>query len=275
MHPGTISPRAEPCRVTNLSPSRHKFAGRVCHCEGMRVPLLAVLLLNLMLPCSASAQQAANPQPAQQEPSEDAAKPAPTADAQPPSADVGKTGERIFGVLPNYTTVEGAKRIQPVSSKQMFHMAAQDPFDPPVFPFVAFTTWLAQAEGEEASWGRGVAAYGKRYATTFSDDVVATFMTTGVMPTLLRQDPRYFELGEGSRWHRAVYAASRSFVTRGRSGKRQFNYSDVTGNAIASAVSNLYHPAEDRSVSDTVSRWETQMMWDHCCPNWTGPTPDL
>jgi hypothetical protein len=232
----------------------------------MPVPLLTVLLLNLMLPCSASAQQAANPQPAQQEPSEDAAKPAPTAGTEPPSAtdqeDVGKTGDRIFGVLPNYTTVEGAKRIQPVSSKQMFHMAAQDSFDPPVFPFVAFTTWLAQAEGEEASWGRGVAAYGKRYATTFSDDVVATFMTTGVMPTLLRQDPRYFELGEGSRWHRTVYAASRSFVTRSRSGKRQFNYSDVTGNAIASAVSNLYHPAEDRSVSDTVSRWETQMMWD-------------
>src|SRR5712691_5443235 len=109
----------------------------------------------------------------------------------------------------------------------MFHMAAQDAFDPPVFPFVAFTTWLAQIEGEEASWGRGATAYGKRYATTFSDDVIATFLTTAVMTTLLHQDPRYFELGEGSAWHRAGYAATRSLVTLNRSGHSQFNYSDV------------------------------------------------
>ena len=165
-------------------------------------------------------------------------------------------------MLPNYTTVEGAKRIQPVSTKQMFHMASLDSFDPPVFPFVAFTTWLAQVEGEEASWGGGVKAYEKRYATTFSDDVIATFLTTGVMPTLLHQDPRYFELGEGRAWHRAGYAATRSLVTLSRSGHSQFNYSDVIGNGIAASASNLYHPAEDRTVSATVSRWGTQMMWD-------------
>jgi hypothetical protein len=176
--------------------------------------------------------------------------------------ETGTTGDRIFGVLPNHTTVEGATRIQPVFAKDVFHMAAEDAFDPPVFPFVAFTTWLAQAEGEESSWGRSPSAYAKRYATTFSDDAIATFMTTAVMPTLLHQDPRYFQLGEGSPLHRAEYAATRSFVTRGRSGHGQFNYSDVTGNFIAAAASNLYHPAEDRTWSGTLSRWGTQMMWD-------------
>ena len=141
-------------------------------------------------------------------------------------------------------------------------MAALDSFDPPVFPFVAFTSWLAQVQGQEASWGRGAAAYGKRYATTFSDDVIATFMTTGVMPTLLHQDPRYFELGEGRPWYRSGYAATRSLVTLSRTGHRQFNYSDVAGNGIAAAVSNLYHPSEDRSWSATLTRWGTQMMWD-------------
>ena len=41
-----------------------------------------------------------------------------------------------------------------------------------------------------------------------------------------------------------------------------FNYSDVAGNGIAAAVSNLYHPSEDRSWSATLTRWGTQMMWD-------------
>jgi len=220
----------------------------------------------LCVPYVALAQEAAAPEPAQPNVSTDALPPAPIGTSESPvetdQDQSGKIGDRIFGVLPNYTTVEGAKRIQPVFPKQMFHMAAEDAFDAPVFPFVAFTTWLAQAQGEEASWGRGPAAYAKRYATTFSDDVIATFMTTGVMPTLLHQDPRYFQLGEGSAWHRATYAASRSFVTLGRSGQSQFNYSDVTGNFIAAGVSNLYHPAEDRSWADTLTRWETQMLWD-------------
>jgi hypothetical protein len=216
---------------------------------------------------AAHAQQTPAPQPAPQESSQEATPP-PAASGAPSSGTdedaSGKTGDRIFGVLPNYTTVEGARRIQPVSTKQMFHMAAQDAFDPPVFPFVVFTTWFGQIQGEESSWGTGSSAFLKRYATTFSDDVIATFMTTGVMPTLLHQDPRYFELGEGqgSAWHRAGYAATRSFVTRSRSGHTQFNFSDVTGNAIAAAMSNLYHPIEDRSWSETLGRWGTQMMWD-------------
>jgi hypothetical protein len=219
-----------------------------------------ILVISLLFASpAASAQQAANPQPAQQDSSKDSTPPPTTSGEQTPAGtnqdETGTTGDRIFGVLPNYTTVEGAKRIQPVSTKQMFHMAALDSFDPPVFPFVAFTSWLAGAQGEESSWGRGPSGYVKRYATTFSDDVIATFLTTGVMPTLLHQDPRYFELGEGSPWHRAGYAATRSLVTLGRSGHSQFNYSDVSGNFIAAAVSNLYHPAEDRSWPDTLARW--------------------
>lgn len=225
-----------------------------------------ILVMSLLCAVrAAGAQQPVTPQPAQQDSSKDAAPPLSASGEQAPETnpdETGKIGDRIFGVLPNYTTVEGAKRIQPVSTKQRFHMAAQDAFDPPVFPFVAVTTWLAQVQGEESSWGRGPEAYMKRYATTFSDDAIATFMTTGVMPTLLHQDPRYFVLGEGSRWRRVGYAATRSFVTLGRSGQSQFNYSDVAGNTIAAGLSNLYQPAEDRTWSDTLTRWGTQMMWD-------------
>jgi hypothetical protein len=213
---------------------------------------------------TARAQTAAAIHPGQQTPSSGSEPETTTGDAQSEANqdDGGKVGDRIFGVLPNHTTVEGARHIQPVSTKDVFHMAAEDAFDAPVFPFVAFTTWLAQVQGQEASWGHSRSAYAKRYATTFSDDVIATFLTTAIMPTLLHQDPRYFELGNGSAAHRAGYAATRSFVTLDRSGHTQFNYSDVTGNAIAAGLSNLYHPAEDRSWSGTATRWGTQMMWD-------------
>src|SRR5262249_50394170 len=105
-------------------------------------------------------------------------------------------------------------------------------------------------------------AYTRRYAMAFGDNTIGNFMTTAVMPTALRQDPRYFVLGNGTFLHRFGYAASRSVVTRSRTGRREFNASEIGGNAIPAIVSTAYHPAEDRDVSSTAFRMGSQIMWD-------------
>jgi hypothetical protein len=79
---------------------------------------------------------------------------------------------------------------------------------------------------------------------------------------MLRQDPRYFESGQGSIVRRVGYAASRIVITRDRSGQRQFNYSELGGNGVAAAISNLYYPSDGRSAVQTLTRWGTQIMWD-------------
>jgi hypothetical protein len=56
--------------------------------------------------------------------------------------------------------------------------------------------------------------------------------------------------------------ASRPFITRTRSGQTQFNLSDIGGNAVAAAVSNLYYTSGDRSSTQTLARWGLQVMWD-------------
>ena len=68
-------------------------------------------------------------------------------------------------------------------------------------------------------------------------------------------------LGTGGFWRRAAYAASRSVVTRRRD-RLQFNVSEIGGNAAAAGLSNLYYPADNRSVAATLDRWQTQVMWD-------------
>jgi hypothetical protein len=174
----------------------------------------------------------------------------------------GDDKNRIFGVLPNYGTVEPNMQVKPVTAKSTFKMFAMGSFDPYVFPFVAFTSGVAQLEDQERSWGRGVGAYGKRYATAFADNTIGNFFTTAVGPTLLHQDPRYFVLGDGSFLHRAGYALSRSVVTRTRAGRPVFNLSEIGGNAVGAGLSNAYHPSEDRTWSGTLSRWGTQVLWD-------------
>jgi hypothetical protein len=79
---------------------------------------------------------------------------------------------------------------------------------------------------------------------------------------MLRQDPRYFPRGKGGFWKRAGYAVSREVITLGDDGRQHFNFSEIGGNAVAAGISNLYYPAEERSLSNTANKWGQQLGLD-------------
>jgi hypothetical protein len=170
------------------------------------------------------------------------------------SDDNGDKPNRVFGVLPNYSTVEAHRQVPPITTRRAFTMAGLNSFDPYVFPFVGVVAALGI--------GQGTTSYTRRYATAMADNSIGNFMTTAVLPSLLHQDPRYFELGAGGLWHRVGYAASRSVVTRSRSGGAQLNVSEIGGNAIAAMISNAYYQPADRNALGVLTRWGSQVMWD-------------
>ncbi len=86
-------------------------------------------------------------------------------------------------------------------------------------------------------------------------------MTEGVFPALLHQDPRYFRKGTGGAWSRLGYAVGQIVWTHGDSGRGQFNYSELGGNAAAVAISTAYYP-DGRNASDAAGRWGTQLAVD-------------
>jgi opacity protein-like surface antigen len=168
----------------------------------------------------------------------------------------GSASNRMFGVLPNYATVEGPTEVPPISASQKFKLASLNTFDPYVYPFVGVVAAMNRDSG-----AHGV-GYAKQYAVSFTDNSVGNLLTSAVLPSVLHQDPRYFQRGSGGFLGRLAYAASRSVVTRGDAGHAQFNVSEIGGNAIAAGLSNLYYPATERTVTGTLSRWGMQVMWD-------------
>jgi hypothetical protein len=170
--------------------------------------------------------------------------------------------DRIFWALPNYLTVENSKQIPPLTTGQKFKLVALGTFDPVEFPYVGVLAGIDQAENDDPSYRQGFKGYAKRYGAAYADTTVENFMVGAVLPSLLHQDPRYFQLGKGGFWHRAGYAALRIVVTRTDSGKNQFNYSELVGSAAAAAISVTYHPAHDRTVSNAVNIWVTQLWGD-------------
>jgi hypothetical protein len=170
--------------------------------------------------------------------------------------------DRIFGMLPNYATVETEHEFGPLTVKDKFKLTKDSMLDPVTFPFIGLEALIGQAQNSDPEYGQGLKGYGARYGTAYGDALFGTTMTTSVFPSLLHQDPRYFQLGSGSILHRSLYSVSRLFVTRNDDGSHGFNYSEVAGNLVAAGISNAYHPSQERTFSNTMSVWGTDIMWD-------------
>jgi hypothetical protein len=256
-----------------------------------------VSLLCVILYCFPSAAQQStpptNPQPpaSQQAPSDKDKDKDPNKAAQDSarqknpgsSGTSGTSNDRLFFALPNFLTLENSGKVPPLSSREKFKVVARGSFDYVQYFWYGFLSGLSQAENSEPGYGQGAEGYGKRYASAFADGTIENFMTGAVFPSLLHQDPRFFQSSTGGFGRRAEYAVSRIFVTRTDSGRSQFNYSEIVGSALSATIStNAYHPRafitkrfdpstgtvvyihndSDRTLPNTLSVWGTQVGYD-------------
>lgn len=169
--------------------------------------------------------------------------------------------KRVLWIIPNYRTVSMPAVYRPLTSKQKFDIAVADSFDRGTFVLAAAFAGEGQLMKSNPSFGNGVGAYGRYFGTAYADLVIGDFMTEAIYPTLLHQDPRYFRRGTGSGLSRLGYAAGQIFWTHTDSGRTQFNYSEIAGNATAVAISNAYYP-DGRNVSSAVSKFGSQIGVD-------------
>jgi hypothetical protein len=228
---------------------------------------------------SAAGQDAQPPSPPQTPSDKDKDKD----DKNAPGKNAGTSNDRLFLALPNFLTLENVGNVPPLTTGQKFKVVARGSFDKIEFPWYGILSGISQAENSEPGYGQGWKGYGKRYASAFADGTIENFMTSAVFPSLLHQDPRFFQKSDGGFTRRTEYAVSRIFITRTDSGHRQFNYSEILGSAVSATIStNTYHPRSfittrynpttgmltyvfnpsDRTLPNTASVWGTQVLYD-------------
>ena len=173
----------------------------------------------------------------------------------------GTEDKRILGIFTNHRTAEESAALQPLKPRGKLAIAWQDTTDRAIFLQSAFIAGIGQATNGNPSFGQGTEGYGKRFGTAYADFALQNWMTEGLFPTVLHQDPRYFRRRAGSGPSRLAYAMSRLFITRTDSGKHQFNYSEVVGGATFLAISNAYYP-DGRSVGNNLGRYAVQLGFD-------------
>jgi hypothetical protein len=215
--------------------------------------LLAVCCAATGVAAAQQPQSAANPDP----PVAVAAKADPDK-VDPASLPVGK---RVLGVLPNYRTANYTADYHPISKEYKMKIALKDSFDYPLFFVGGAYAGLYQLENSHPQFGQGTVGYFKRLGTSYADQVIGNMMTEGIMPILLHEDPRYFRIGRGTKWHRTGYALSRIFVTRTDTGAATFNFAEVLGNGIAAGIGLSYYQ-DSRDPKDYLQNWGTQLATD-------------
>jgi hypothetical protein len=170
---------------------------------------------------------------------------------------------RIFGMIPNNKTVaQPAALPMPLTPGGKFHLAFRDTVDPFTFVLAGFNAGIAQWKDAFPSFGQGGDAYAKRFGAAYADQAIGNYFTEAFLPTLLREDPRYFRRGTGGKWRRTKYALTRVVVTRTDSGRATFNAAEIFGNAAATGISNLYYPASERTAGESSERLGVQLMSD-------------
>jgi hypothetical protein len=156
--------------------------------------------------------------------------------------------QRVFGVFPNFY-VSYVPNAAPLTSKQKFKLAWRATVDPVNFVLIGAVAGVQQAQNSFGGYGQGAEGYGKRYGAAYADFVTGTFIGGAILPSVLKQDPRYFYKGTGSMRSRILYAMANAVICKGDNGHWQANYSGIIGSLASGGISNLYYPAKDRGAA--------------------------
>jgi hypothetical protein len=181
---------------------------------------------------------------------------------------------RLFGVIPNYRASETLEVYKPLTTAEKYHIAFEDSFDWPNFFLLAGYAAQSQIAAGGFHHNGGLPVFGEYYARGFGDQIIGSYVTDAILPSLLHEDPRYFRLGAGTFWRRTYYAASRIFVTRLDNGKSRFNITEIAGNIGVDAITTWYYP-DSQSAAKGAERFGMQLGNDAISNILTEFWPDI
>ena len=154
--------------------------------------------------------------------------------------------QRVLGILPNYYVSYDPSALA-LTTRQKFELAWRTAIDPVTWAMTGAVAGVEQANHTFKGYGQGADGYGKRFGANYVDGFDSDMIGGAILPSLFKQDPRYFYKGTGSVRSRVLYAIAAAVICRGDNGHKQFNYSGILGGLAAGGISNLYYPADDRS----------------------------
>ncbi|HTZ57529.1 MAG TPA: carboxypeptidase-like regulatory domain-containing protein [Acidobacteriaceae bacterium] len=157
--------------------------------------------------------------------------------------------QRVLGVIPNFFVTYDPNAVS-LNTKQKFELAWKTNIDPVTFAATGLIAGVEQASNGFSGYGQGTQGYAKRFGASYADGFIGNMIGGAILPSLLKQDPRYFYKGTGSTRSRIFYALASAVICKGDNGHWQPDYSGILGSLAAGGISNLYYPSSNRNGAE-------------------------
>jgi hypothetical protein len=152
--------------------------------------------------------------------------------------------QRVLSIFPNFY-VSYRPNAAPLTTGLKFRLAWKSTTDPVTILGVAVLAGIQQAGDQYPEFGQGALGYGKRFGANYVDAFASTFLSGAILPSLLKQDPRYYYQGTGSKTSRFAHAVENSVRCKGDNGRWQMNYSNIAGSFGGAALASTYYPTDN------------------------------
>jgi hypothetical protein len=168
--------------------------------------------------------------------------------------------QRVEGVVPIFNVTYHHDAV-PLTPGQKMNLSLHSAVDPFAFASAFVESGYHEAANDLSGFPWGAKGYFERTGAAYLDTFDGDILSTGVVPIIFRQDPRYFRMGPGyTIKHRVFYSLATNFVAKNDyNGKWGPNYGNILGNMAAGALSNLYYPNSNAGFGLTVSTTAIQI----------------
>lgn len=185
--------------------------------------------------------------------------PQPTADVRAvvPSVSLQGTQQQPSSSAPRTPARRLAKYIDTdqstvrLSAKEKLELSGWEQLQPYAFATQFMGAGFEQAINSNPQYGTDSGAFGERLGAAALLQDSRAVLSDGIMASIFRQDPRYYRQGHRPVKQRVYHAIERVFIIQSDEGHYQPNYSQLLGNAVATALTMTYYPAVSATWSQT------------------------
>ena len=152
-------------------------------------------------------------------------------------------GQRILKAIPNFMVVYDDEPVA-LSAGQKFRLSTRTLADPVTIGVSAAIAGGEQASNSYPGFGRGMRGYARRFGASVGDSTSGMLLSGAILPTVFRQDPRYFYRGTGSKASRLMFVLKQTVAQKGDNGRWQFAWSNTLGGVGTALISDTYYPRQ-------------------------------
>ena len=141
---------------------------------------------------------------------------------------------------------------QPLTSMDKLRIASSNVVDPFNLLTIAATAAISVGTNPDSGYGSGFQGWVKNSATLLTEDMTGAFFITYLIPSITKQDPRYYRMPNASIPRRIENVLIQPVWSRSDKGGHMPNYGMLIGVPMTVALANVYVPGRKQGVWPTV-----------------------